>query len=90
MVTSAGGASGQFPVVTDLNRLAQDVKWTNLEDLRLAKSAIGDVLLVGGGVTAVASRNRTAQAAGAGAAVLGAPTGMPAGTPAYMPLAGAS
>ncbi|MFI4861193.1 MAG: hypothetical protein ACIAXF_10970 [Phycisphaerales bacterium JB063] len=39
------------PQVTDVNTMARDHRWNNLEDVRRAKSIIGDVLLVGGGIT---------------------------------------
>lgn len=63
------------PVVTDVNRLARDLKWNNLEDLRRAKSAIGDLLLAGGAIAIAADGdddNRAATWAGLAAIVLGA------------------
>ncbi len=41
------------PVITDVNRMAADHKWNNLEDIRLAKNRVGDALITGGLVTAV-------------------------------------
>lgn len=51
LVSIAGAPSARFPIVTDVNRLALDVRWNNLEDMRLAKSRIGDLLFYGGLVT---------------------------------------
>jgi hypothetical protein len=48
----------QFPVVTDVNRLARDVAWNNLEDVRKAKSLIGDALIVGGAATVAIGSNQ--------------------------------
>lgn len=67
-----------FPVVTDLNRLSQDVAWNNLEDVRKAKSTIGDVLIVAGAGTAAYGASRDdnrgngAVLAGLGMALAGA------------------
>ncbi len=72
LVVRVGNDEGGFPVLTDLNRLAGDLKWNNLEDLRVAKSTVGSVLMIGGVATAAASRDRTTQLAGLGAAVAGA------------------
>lgn len=60
------------PVATDLNRLARDLRWNSLEDLRKAKSAIGTGLLVGGAVLAASSDNRNAQLVGLGLLLAGA------------------
>ncbi len=71
LLVQAGSSSGQFPVATDFNRLARDVKWNNLEDLRRAKSLIGDVLLTGGLVVATAADDDEARWVGAAAAAAG-------------------
>ncbi len=68
---SINGRTDRFPVVTDVNRLAQDVKWNNLEDMRRAKSGIGQALAFGGGVLALSSNDRDTQLAGLGAALVG-------------------
>jgi len=60
------------PVATDLNRLARDLRWNSLEDLRKAKSAIGTGLLIGGAVVAASSDNRNAQLVGLGLLLAGA------------------
>ncbi len=61
-----------FPLVTDIDRLALDLRWNNLEDLRLAKSTIGTGLLVGGAVLAGSSNDRGTQLAGLGLMLAGA------------------
>lgn len=66
-----GRGAGTFPVVTDVNRMAQDLKWNNLEDMRKAKSVLGDVLLVGGAAVAVGAEDDEAKMAGAAAALAG-------------------
>jgi hypothetical protein len=60
-----------FPVVTDTVRLARDLRWNNLEDLRLAKNALGDVAIVGGAVMAGASNDSSVQLAGLGLVLAG-------------------
>lgn len=50
IVSAAGGGQAQYPVVCDVNAMAADHMWNNLEDVRQAKSTIGNVLLVGGGI----------------------------------------
>jgi hypothetical protein len=60
-----------FPVITDTVRLARDLRWNNLEDLRLAKNALGDVAIVGGAVMAGASDDRSVQLAGLGLVLAG-------------------
>lgn len=49
-------AAGIEPVgarcVTNVDDMAVDHRWNNLEDVRVAKSAVGDVLLVGGALVA--------------------------------------
>ncbi len=74
--TSEGGMQtrGVYPIVTDVNRMAADHMWNNLEDVRKAKSLIGDVMLAGGLIAAgvgVDQRNETAIYAGLGAAAAG-------------------
>lgn len=59
-----GGQPAWFPVAADINTMAADHSWRNLEDVRVAKAAIGQGLIVGGAVLAGASDNRDAQIAG--------------------------
>ncbi len=70
-VSIGGGAPLAFPVATDTDRLALDLRWNNLEDLRLAKSAVGNGLLLGGAVVANSSNKREAQIAGLGMILAG-------------------
>ncbi len=44
----SGPQSRMYPVVTDVNTMAGDHMWNNMEDVRSAKSTIGTVMLVGG------------------------------------------
>lgn len=70
-----GVSAGSFPIVCDVNRMAQDHRWNNLEDVRKAKSFIGSVLLYGGAIaTGVGAYNDSTAAAlaGIGAMILGA------------------
>lgn len=71
-----GDASGErrFASVLDLNRMASDHMWNNLEDARRAKSTLGNALLIGGVVVAssVDDDSGTAQIIGVSAAALGA------------------
>lgn len=62
------------PVTTDVNRLAEDVRWNGLQSLRSAKSAVGDALIIGGGITAASSDDEIVQIAGLGAVLVGALT----------------
>jgi len=71
-VGGVGGSEQRVPIATDVNRLARDVRWRNLEDMRRAKSAIGDALVVGGAVVASGSNDDGAQLAGLGAILAGA------------------
>lgn len=70
-VNVGGGGWGSFPVVTDVNRIAQSLKWANLEEMRLAKGFIGDALMIGGTVVAVSSDDDEAQLAGVAAILAG-------------------
>ncbi|MEZ6318257.1 MAG: hypothetical protein R3B49_05800 [Phycisphaerales bacterium] len=72
LLVTAGGNTEAFDVVTDLNRLANDLKWNNLEDVRKAKSTIGSALVIGGVGTAALSDHKETQLAGLGAALAGA------------------
>lgn len=59
--TPLGQAS--YPRVTDVNAMARDHRWNNLEDVRRAKSILGSVLLVGGGITLGQGINNNSEAA---------------------------
>lgn len=69
-VTTPRGTK-RFPQVMDLNRIATDLSWNNMQDVRIAKSVAGDVLLVGGLATAGISDDPTVQLIGLGVAGLG-------------------
>ena len=59
MVTVGGARGLSYPPVCDVNALAQDHRWRNLDDVRHAKSVIGDVLVIGGaGVIAASNHGR--------------------------------
>lgn len=70
-VSVGGAAAGSFAAACDVNAMAADHMWNNLEDVRRAKSLLGNLLLVGGSAVAISSDDDTAQIVGAGAAVLG-------------------
>lgn len=71
LVVRVDGQSYSFPVATDVNRLALDTRWTNLEGMRRAKSIVGTVL-VGGGAAVIATADNAEQAiAGAAIALAG-------------------
>lgn len=66
--------SGTYPPACDVNTMAQDHMWNNLEDVRIAKSTLGQALMIGGSIAAVtADRNNQAQGwIGLGAIAAGA------------------
>jgi tetratricopeptide (TPR) repeat protein len=70
---SLGGETLQYPIACDVNRMAQDHRWNNLEDMRVAKSHVG-TLLVGGGAAALhaGAQHRRQGAMIAGAAMMAA------------------
>lgn len=74
VVGSDDGTIGRFHLVCDVNQMALDHRWNNLEDVRRAKSLIGNVLVYGG-VAAIAigadQDSNTAQAAGLGMILAG-------------------
>ena len=51
LVQSPGSARAAYPQVCDVNAMAVDHMWNNLEDVRKAKSHIGTALLAGGAIT---------------------------------------
>ncbi len=52
LAVQVGQQVERFPVVCDVNDMAQDHMWNNLEDMRIAKSHIGSTLLAAAVVTA--------------------------------------
>ncbi len=72
---TVAGRTTRWPMVIDLNTIATDLMWNNLEDMRKAKSFVGSVLLTGGAVAAgigAASDSDEAALAGLGAMAAGA------------------
>jgi hypothetical protein len=72
LIVVGPGLRERFPVITDTNRLAADLRWNNLEDLRVAKSILGSAMVVGGAVAASQSRDRAVQGVGLGLILAGA------------------
>jgi hypothetical protein len=74
LVVSVDGQQHAYPLVCDLNLMSVDHRWRNLEDVRKAKSYIGDALLIGGAATGAygaINNNSTAGYVGLGLAVAG-------------------
>ena len=70
-VTVDGLQAGRTRPVTNVSAMARDHRWNNLEDIRRAKGAIGDVLVAGGAMaTAIGAQERSAEAALAGAGAM--------------------
>lgn len=61
-----GGPPTTFATACDVNRMATDHSWNNFEDVRRAKSAIGQAMIAAGAITAAASRNDTGRWIGLG------------------------
>lgn len=73
LIVSSVDGTQHVPVATDLNRLALDLKWNNLEDMRLAKSYIGTGMMAAGAAVAATSGDSTEQMiAGIGLMLAGA------------------
>lgn len=66
---SAESASG---LACDLNEMARDHMWNNLEDLRAAKSSIGNAMIAAGAVTLGSSREKDETAQIVGWSLIGA------------------
>lgn len=63
-----------LPGITNLNAMALDHRWNNLEDVRVAKNVLGDVMIAGGLVVVakgIDDESLEAAAIGAGIAALG-------------------
>lgn len=74
IVSSGGQMIARADAACDVNQMAADHRWNNLEDVRRAKSVIGDVLVFGGTVAAMHGADRRDEAAffgGVGAIVAG-------------------
>jgi hypothetical protein len=78
LIVHVGGsatAARAFPVVTDVNDMAENHMWNNLQDMRKAKSIVGSVLVgAGAGVAAygASQHDSTTALVGLGVALAGA------------------
>lgn len=73
-VSVVGQSPYEVPAITDVNTMALDHRWNNLEDVRIAKNVIGDVLIAGGLIVVaegIDDDSFEAAAIGAGIAALG-------------------
>ncbi len=64
IVQQRGRAYTELPAVCDLNEMARDHRWNNLEDVRRVKSLLGSGLMVAGAAVAIGSDDTEAQLAG--------------------------
>jgi len=71
VVSRAGSAYTELPAVCDLNEMARDHRWNNLEDVRRVKSLLGSGLMVAGAAVAIGSDDTEAQLAGLGMLLAG-------------------
>ncbi len=74
LIVRAGESRGEFPVLLDVNALARQSRWTNLEPMRRAKSLIGTGLIGAGAGALIVGTDQKSQAtqwAGAGAIAAG-------------------
>jgi tetratricopeptide (TPR) repeat protein len=75
IVERNGEAAASVPVVTDVNHMAADHMWNNLEDVRHGKSVLGNLALYGGTaalIYGIDDENEAAAIAGLGAMAAGA------------------
>lgn len=69
-----------YPLAADLNEMAMDHRWNNLEDMRKGKALVGTGLLVGGaGATMIGANQRSAEVALAGLGAMAAGAFLKAG-----------
>ncbi len=69
-----GQSPVELPAITNVNAMAMDHRWNNLEDVRIAKNVIGNVLIAGGVIVLAEGAddgNWETAAIGAGIAALG-------------------
>ncbi len=71
VVEGGSAVLAEVPPAQDINAMARSLMWNNLEDVRVAKSAIGSAMVVGGLAVAGTSRDEEAQYAGLGVALAG-------------------
>ncbi len=75
LIVRAGNQKLELPIVTDVNTMARDHMWNNLEDVRKAKSFLGNVLVAGGTIAIIEGLDHDsseAVAIGAAAVLAGA------------------
>jgi hypothetical protein len=72
LVSVDGGAARRYYHIVDLNRLSSQHQWNNLQDVRLAKSAIGSAMVGAGMAVAGSSSDWRVMAIGLGIAATGA------------------
>ena len=71
LVVATQGTTVAWPVACDVNVMAQNHQWNNLEDMRVAKSYIGSALVGAGATTmAIGGYNSSEAAVIAGAAMI--------------------
>ncbi|MCA9273405.1 MAG: hypothetical protein KDA31_10190 [Phycisphaerales bacterium] len=73
-VTVDGREAGRFPIAADVNAMAADHSWRNLEDVRVAKAIIGQGLVATGAVVAATADDDQAQLVGLGLILAGLAT----------------
>lgn len=74
LISVVGQSPIDVPAVTNLNAMALDHRWNNLEDVRVAKNVIGNVMVAGGLIVAaegIKDESLEAVVIGAGIAGLG-------------------
>lgn len=71
VVSYDGVTQGSFRRVCDVNQMSIDMRWNNLENVRVAKSKIGNTLLTSGAITMAAGAMSNDSGAAAIAGVVG-------------------
>ncbi|GIK19561.1 MAG: hypothetical protein DYG93_02505 [Leptolyngbya sp. PLA2] len=71
VVQQRGRAYTELPPACDLNEMAMDHRWNNLEDVRRVKSLLGSGMMVAGAAVAIGSNDTEAQLAGLGILLAG-------------------
>ena len=71
LLVATNGTTASWPIACDVNVMAQNHQWNNLEDMRIAKSYIGSALVGAGATTmAIGGYNNSDAAVIAGAAMI--------------------
>lgn len=71
LLVRSGAVAERSELIQDTNALATDLRWNSLEDVRLAKSAVGTGLIAAGAATAALGRNTETRLVGLGLALAG-------------------